>query len=69
VSSDVEVENLATAVLDHKEAVQQLECQRPHREEVKGHDRFAVILEKRKPPFIPVATAWNSSQISSHAPF
>ena len=55
------------AVLDHEEAVQQLERQRRHREEVKCHDRFAVILKKRQPPFIRVATAWNSSQISSHA--
>jgi len=39
------------AVLDHEEAVQQLERQRRHREEVKCHDGFAVILKKRQPPF------------------
>jgi hypothetical protein len=36
-------------VLDHEEAVQQLERHCRHGEKGEGHDHFAVILEKRKP--------------------
>ena len=68
MSSNVEVQDPAAPVLDDKEAVQQLERQRRHGEEVEGDDDLAVILEKRQPPFTWVATASNASQIPGDSP-
>jgi hypothetical protein len=36
-------------MLNHEEAIQELESQRGHREEIKGRDRFPLIGEKREP--------------------
>jgi hypothetical protein len=69
MSGYVAVQNLPPAVLNHEKAVQQLERQCRHGEEVEGHDHLAVILEKRKPALARIATAPDSSQIPSHAPF
>jgi hypothetical protein len=55
-------------VLDDKEAVQQLERQRRHGEEIEGHDDLPVILQKRQPPFTRVASAFNSTQIPGDSP-
>ena len=46
ISSNVEMENSAAPMLDDKEAVQQLERQRRHGEEIEGNDDLPVILEK-----------------------
>jgi len=51
------VQDLPTAVLDDKEAVEQLEVHRPYGEEIEGHDSFPVVLEKCPPPFRWIATA------------
>ena len=42
--------NLASLVLDDKEAIQHSECHRRHGEEIEGSDYLAVILEKGEPP-------------------
>ena len=55
-------------MLDDKEAVQQLERQRRHGEEIESDDDFSVILEKRRPPFTRVASAFNSTQIPGNSP-
>ena len=54
-------------MLDEKEAVQQLERQRRHGEEIESHDHLSVILQKRRPPFTRVASALNSTQIGRDA--
>jgi hypothetical protein len=54
-------------MLDDKEAVQQLEGQRWHRKEVEGDDDLPVILKKR-PPFIRIASALNSTEILGAGP-
>jgi hypothetical protein len=55
-------------LLDDKEAVQQLERQRRHGEEIEGDDDLPVILQKHQPPFTQVASALNSTQIPGHSP-
>ena len=60
MSSNVEMENPAAPMLDDKEAVQQLERQRRHGEELEGDDDLSVILQKRQPPFTRVVSAVNS---------
>jgi hypothetical protein len=61
MSGNVDVEDLATPVLDDEKAVEQLKRQRRHGEEVEGDDYLAVILEKRQPPLVRITTASNSS--------
>jgi len=46
MASDIEVYDSAAPMFDHEEAVEQLECDRRHREKVKRHDDLAMILEK-----------------------
>ena len=55
-------------MFDDKEAVQQLERQRRHGEEIEGDDDFSVILQKRRPPFTRVDSALNSTQIAGDGP-
>ena len=55
-------------MLDHEEAVQQFEGHRRHGEEVEGHNYFAVIVEKRQPPFPRIAPPMDASQIASDGP-
>jgi hypothetical protein len=47
MSSDIEIQNPAAPMLDHKKAVQQLERQRRHGEEIEGGNELPVILQKR----------------------
>jgi hypothetical protein len=69
MTSDVEVQNPAPAMLDVEEAIQELEGQRRHGKEVEGDDRLAMIREEGQPafPWIPAAT--NLPQVSSDCPF
>src|SRR5436853_5961885 len=55
-------------MLDDKEAVQQLERQRRHGEEIEGDNDLPVILQKRQPPFTRVASVVNSTQIPGDSP-
>src|SRR4030088_1813081 len=55
-------------MLDDKEAVQQLERQCRHGEEIESDDLLSVILQKRRPPFTRVASALNSTQIPGDSP-
>jgi len=68
MASDVEVKDPAAPMLDHKEAVQQVERQRWHSKEVEGNNGLPVILKKRQPPFTRVASALNSTQIPGDGP-
>jgi hypothetical protein len=44
-------------MLDDEKAVQQLERNRRHSEEIEGHDHLAVILKKGKPALARIAAA------------
>ena len=67
--SHIEVQDLAPSVLDDEEAIEQLEGDRRHGEEVDGDDHLTMILQKRKPPFGWVTAAAYAPQIPSHTPF
>jgi hypothetical protein len=67
--SNIEMQNPAAAMLDNEEAIQELECQGGHREQVEGHDHLAVILEEGQPALIGITPTTNAPQVSSHGPF
>jgi hypothetical protein len=69
MAGHVEVQDLPTSVRDDEKAVEQLEGHRRHREEVEGHEHFAVILEEGQPPFARVASALDPPKIPSYGPF
>jgi hypothetical protein len=66
---DIEVQNPAAAVFDHKEAVKQPECHSGHGEEVKGDNCFPMIPQKRKPLLTRITASAGSSQVSRHRSF
>ncbi len=51
MAGDVAVQQFAPSLLDHEKAVQELERQRGHGKEIKGHDRLSMIGEEREPAF------------------
>jgi hypothetical protein len=62
MTSDVEVQNPASAMLDYKEAIQELEGQGGHGKEVKGNDHFTMVSEEGEPVFGRIATSpWVST--------
>src|SRR5215475_8885836 len=66
---DIEVEDLAAAMPDHKEAIDQLESDCRDREEIERRDHFAVILQESKPSLIRITPPTNLSKIPGHASF
>jgi hypothetical protein len=44
VCSDIAVQNLPTLMINHEEAIQQLEGDRRYGKEIKRHDQFAMIV-------------------------
>src|SRR5438045_3621233 len=68
MSSNVQMQDPAAPVLDDKETVQQLKCQRRHGEEIEGDGDLPVILEKRQPRFTWVAPASHATQIPGDSP-
>ena len=67
--SHVEVQNLATPVLDDKKAVEQLERYRRHGEEIERGDHLTVILEKGKPTPTRIGMTPRSPQVPSYGSF
>ena len=65
----VAVQNLASLVLDDKEAIQHSERYRRHGEEIEGSDPLAVILEKGEPLPAGITTPNYTTQISGHRAF
>src|SRR5450759_5488678 len=63
--SDVEMQNPAPAMLDYEEAIQELESQRGHGEEVEGDDDLTMVSEEGEPPFGRIAASSQASQIST----
>jgi len=66
MTSDVEVQDSAAPMLDHKETIEELEGQRGHGKEIKGDDHFAMIGEEAEPAFGWIAAAPNASKISGY---
>jgi hypothetical protein len=64
MTGDVEVQNSATAMFNHKEAIQNFEGQCRHGEEIHRNDCLTMISEKSKPPLAGIAAAPESLQIS-----
>src|ERR1700686_4280726 len=64
--SDVEMQDPAPSMLDHKEAIQELKTQRGHGKEIHGDDHFAMIGEEGEPASCGVAAAPRMSQIPGH---
>jgi len=70
MASDVEVQNSATPVLDHKQAIQELEGQRGHSEEIEADDCLAMIGEEREPAFGGITPArLQAAEISGDSAF
>src|SRR5215471_10602980 len=67
VPRDIEVQDLTTGVFDYEEAVQQFKIDRRNREEVKGNNRFSVILQKRQPTFLRITPPSNAPEIAGDA--
>src|SRR6266566_1801349 len=66
MTSDVEMQDLAPSMLDHKETIQKLEINRGHRKEIHGDDHFAMVGKESEPAFGWIAAAPRTSQISGH---
>ncbi len=68
---DVEVvENPATVVVDHEEAVQQMESQGRHGEEVQRDDGFAVVLQECQPALNGIGRAGSAAErVARHGAF
>ncbi len=69
MACDVEVQDLPTSVFDDEEAVEELEGNRRHGEEVECNDHFAVILQEGQPVLAWITAALNASEVPSHASF
>jgi hypothetical protein len=69
MTSDVEVQNPAPAMLDYEETIQQLEGQRGHGKEVEGNDRLAMVGEESEPAFVWIAASPQALQISGDTAF
>jgi hypothetical protein len=63
------VQNPASFVLDHKQAIQHSELQGGHGEEIECGDHLTVILEKREPLLTGITTPHEATQISGYGSF
>ena len=61
MTSDVEVQDSAAPMLDHKETIEELEGQCGHGKKIKGDDHFAMIGEEGEPTFGWIAAAPHAS--------
>ena len=69
ISGHIEVENPATAMLDHEGAIQKSERNGRHREKVQCDDRLTVILQESEPAPAGVAAPVEPAEITSHSSF
>ena len=63
----VEVQDPAPAVFNHEEAIQELEGECGHGEEVDGHDCLVMIRKEGEPAFAWIAAASDASQIPGYS--
>src|SRR5579862_6405352 len=64
--SDVEMQDPAPSMLDHKETIQELKTPRGHCKEIHSDDHFAMIGEEGEPASGGIAAAPRMSQIPGH---
>ena len=64
MTSDVEMQYPAPAMLDDEEAIEEPECQSGHGKEVEGDDHLAMVSEEGEPVFGWIAASPQASQIS-----
>lgn len=69
LSCDVEVQDPAAAVLDHKKTLQHPERRRGHREKIERDNGLAVVAKKRQPLLDRITPALNALQIPCDGPF
>ncbi len=69
MTSDVEVQNPAPAMLDYEEAVQELERQGGHGKEVEGNDHLTMVSKEGEPSFGSIAASPQALQISGDRAF
>ena len=67
VGSDIAVQNLPTLMIDHEEAIQKLEGDCRYGEEIQRHDRFAMVVQERRPTSFRITSAVDRAQISSNS--
>ena len=67
VGSDIAVQNLPTLMINHEEAIQQLEGDRRYGEEIERHDHFAVVIQERQPTSFRITSPSDWAQISSNS--
>ena len=63
------MQNLASLVLDDKEAIEHSERHRRHGEEIESSDYLAVILQKDEPLLAGIPAPNHTTQISGHGSF
>ena len=68
VTGHVEVQDLASTMVNNKQAVQKLERDGWDREEIECDDRFAVVLEARQPILCRIPTPVDPSKVTRHGP-
>ena len=67
MSGNVAVQNLPTLMIDHEEAIQQLEGDRRYGKEIESHDHFAMVVQERRPTSLRITSAVDRAQISSNS--
>jgi hypothetical protein len=69
MTGDIEVQNSATPMFYHEQALQKSERHGRHREEVQRDNRLAMILKEGQPTLLRVAAAVEATKIASHRSF
>src|SRR6266508_859766 len=64
MTGNVKVQNLAPAMLDHEQTIQQVEGDGRNSEEVERYEHFAMVPKEGRPTPSGVATAVHSSKIA-----
>ena len=67
VGSDIAVQNLPTLMINHEEAIQQLEGDRRYGKEIERHDHFAMVVQERPPTSFRITSPVDWPQIPSNS--
>ena len=67
MGSDIAVQNLPTLMINHEEAIQQLESDRRYGEEIERHNHFAMVVQERQPTSFRITAPADSAQIPSNS--
>jgi hypothetical protein len=66
---DIEMEDPASTVFNHKETIQDSEGEDRHREEVHGHDHIAVIAQESSPELAGLLARIQAPEITRDSAF